>query len=137
MLESHVSPDHAWSDKNQQITPVELGALMKSLTVRKPHFSEEELTFIELMRQKIAKVDDEIFSLLSKRMVLSQEIGSYKKENEITILQHEHWKQIIASRLEQSKDLNLTPAFIRELMDAIHQESIRQQTKVMYQNGKQ
>jgi len=136
MIESHVTPDQAWSDKNQQITPEKLGELLKGLTVRKPHFSEEELTFIELMREKIAKVDDELFLLLSKRMILSQEIGSYKKENEITILQHEHWKQIIASRLKQSKDLNLTAVFIRELMDAIHQESIRQQTKVMYQNGK-
>lgn len=132
MIESHIFPDEALSDSAQQVTPVDLGQIMNNLALRKSNLSLEELDFIDVMRKEIAKVDDDFFTVLSKRMQLSQQIGRYKKENSITILQHEHWKRIIASRMEQAEHYDLSTTFIREIMDAIHQESIRQQSKVMY-----
>lgn len=131
MLETHNNPDEAWSDPKQQVTPDGLVHLMSKLKLRKEHLSQDEMSFISLMRGKIADLDDKMFSMLSERMKIAEEVGIYKRENDITILQQEHWKEIIDKRLSQSDELRLTPKFVRSVMDAIHQESIRHQTKVM------
>jgi chorismate mutase len=47
------------------------------------------------------------------------------------ILQQEHWARIINKRLDLSADYDLSEKFVRQFMDAIHQESIRHQIKVM------
>ena len=69
-------------------------------------------------------------------MNLSEQVGKLKRENNITILQQEHWKKVIGSRLEKSDDYGLTQKFVRQLMDAIHQESIRHQTSIMNSDKK-
>ena len=79
----------------------------------------------------MGSLDDRLFDLLSERMNLSQEVGKLKRENNIMILQEEHWRKIINLRLKESDNYDLTPQFVRKIMDAIHQESIRHQTKVM------
>ncbi len=131
MIETHPTPDSAWSDPMQQVTPEELFAIIDQLVLRTETISEEAEDFIDLMRAKIAAQDDKLFELLSHRMKLAEEVGIYKRENDITILQQEHWRSIIENRLQQSDEFHLTHEFVRSLMDAIHQESIRHQTKVM------
>ncbi|MEX1193046.1 MAG: chorismate mutase [Brumimicrobium sp.] len=131
MLETHPDPDKAWSDPKQQITPDSLVDLIGKLKLRKERLSKDEMSFISVMRDKIADLDDKMFNLLSERMKIAEEVGDYKRENDITILQQEHWKKLIETRLGQSEELHLTPRFVRSVMDAIHQESIRHQTKVM------
>ena len=83
------------------------------------------------MREKISVLDDRLFDILATRMRLSDEIGDFKREHSITILQQEHWNKIIDRRLAQTDEYQLTPKFIRRFMDEIHQESIRHQLKVM------
>lgn len=131
MIETHPAPDDAWSDPKQQVTPPGLFAILDKLVLRKESISGAAQDYIELMRAKIAAQDDKLFELLSHRMKLAEEVGIYKRENDITILQQEHWRNIIENRLRQSDDFHLTQEFVRSLMDAIHQESIRHQTKVM------
>lgn len=131
MIESHPNPNEAWSDAQQQVTAEELSYIMKSIKLRSETIPAEEIGYIELMRDKISTLDDKLFSLLAQRMRLAEEVGIHKRENDITILQQEHWKQVIAKRMGQSDEFKLTPKFVRSLMDAIHQESIRHQTKVM------
>lgn len=131
MIETHPNPDKAWSDPAQQVTPERLFSIIDQLVLRKETISGEAQDYIELMRAKIAAQDDKLFELLSNRMKLAEEVGIYKRENGITILQQEHWRKVIENRLGQAKDFHLTNEFVRALMDAIHQESIRHQTKVM------
>ena len=64
-------------------------------------------------------------------MLMSEEVGQLKKVHNITILQQNHWSNIIKSRLSQSDNYKISELFIRQIMDAIHQESIRHQTKIM------
>ena len=64
-------------------------------------------------------------------MSMSEEVGLFKREHNITILQQEHWTRIITSRLSKSGDYKLSERFVRQIMDATHQESIRHQTKIM------
>jgi chorismate mutase len=75
-----------------------------------------------------------LFELLTARMHLSEEVGVFKREHNITILQEEHWKRMISSRLEKAAEYGLAERFVRLMMDALHQESIRHQTRVMNPN---
>lgn len=131
MIETHPNPDEAWSDSNQQVTPDALKIILDSLVLRTEKLSGDILSKIEIMREKIAGLDDKIFEILTSRMHLAEEVAIYKRKNEITILQQEHWKKVIEQRLKKSSDYDLTNKFIRDIMDAIHQESIRKQTKIM------
>ena len=63
-------------------------------------------------------------------MKMVEKIGSYKRDNNVTILQMERWKEIIDSRPEWGRILNLNPELVLEIYKLIHQESIKQQTDI-------
>lgn len=131
MIETHPDPDHAWSDSAQQLTPESLKILLDSLIVRSGQLTEPLKAGIDHLRQKIDILDDRLFDILTARMQLSEEVGAFKKLHNITILQEEHWKNLISQRLSKAQEYGLTERFIRQMMDAIHQESIRHQVRVM------
>lgn len=131
MIESHINPANALSDAKQQVTPNDLKIILDSLILRTPIVGSDVASEIDNIRIKVQSLDDRLFDLLSERMQYSDEVGKLKRENNITILQQAHWTNIINARLDQSDKYNLTKKFVRQLMDAIHQESIRHQTAVM------
>jgi chorismate mutase len=131
MIETHPCPQKAWSDAAQQVTPEDLRGIVNNLVLRSRDISTSDSAVLDELRHKINNLDDRLFDILAARMNLSEQVGLYKREKNITILQQEHWTQVIASRLDQKNDYQLTERFIRQIMDAMHQESIRHQTKVM------
>jgi chorismate mutase len=131
MIEVHPQPEVAMSDAKQQITPSELADLIQNLVIRNHEVSPTIEDQLKEMRDKIAILDERIFELLSARMKMSAEVGAFKREHHITIFQQEHWKQMLVKRLDSLDELALSDSFVRRLMDEIHQESIRHQTKVM------
>jgi len=131
MLETHLDPVNALSDPEQQLTPAGFIELVNSLILRSRAVATEIADQLLEMRQKTAILDDKLFDILSARMRLSEEIGNFKKDHHVTVLQPEHWMKIISQRLAQANDLDLSEDFVRQVMDAIHQESIRHQTKIM------
>jgi len=131
MIETHPTPDLAWSDAAQQVTALELEKILSSLVLRSKDISIDLADMLNEMREKIGILDDRLFELLTTRMRLSEEVGLLKRDKNITILQQEHWVKMIEGRLNQSQEFDLSTHFIRQLMDAIHQESIRHQMKVM------
>lgn len=134
MIETHPTPELALSDADQQLKPSELRQLIASLILRTPLLNDEIAAKLEEKRDQLAVIDDQLFELLARRMAISEEVGDLKRRNNITILQQQHWLKIIASRLEKMDDYRLSEDFIRQFMDAVHQESIRHQTKVMNPN---
>ena len=131
MIETHPDPDKAWSDSAQQVTPTELKSIIDHLVLRSKDISTSIISELEELRTKIGDLDDKLFDILSARMLMSEEVGQLKKVHNITILQQNHWSNIIKSRLSQSDNYKISERFIRQIMDAIHQESIRHQTKIM------
>src|SRR5690606_3303771 len=130
MIESHINPDAAWSDAKQQVTPSSLSQIIESLVVRTP--SSDNKSFkdtLSILREQIDNLDDEIMQQLSARMKISEKIGQYKKENNVTILQVTRWEEIIQSRLALGKAMGLYPNFMTELLKLIHQESIQVQPR--------
>jgi len=132
MIESHINPDAAWSDAKQQVTPAVLGKIISELVVRST--SSENKIFkdtLSVLREQIDHLDDEIMQKLSSRMKISEKIGQYKKDNNVTILQVNRWEEIIKSRVQLGKAMGLDEGFTRDLLRLIHHESIQVQEKIM------
>ena len=132
MLETHVDPDNAWSDAKQQVTPEKLAELLDGIVWRREHTDKKDFnSALEKLRAQINQVDDEIMLLLGNRMKIAEKIGSYKKENNITILQTNRWNEILDRNIAKGEKLGLTKEFILKYFDAVHLESINRQNKVM------
>ncbi len=131
MIESHINPKYALSDKEQQITPAELEKLISQLIIRTNETDNDEfLNKLKELRFEIDKVDVELIQLLSKRMEIVEKIGYYKKENNITILQIKRWNNIVKESLELGEKLGLSKEFLVKLLRLIHEESIQKQTEI-------
>ncbi|MBK7653222.1 MAG: bifunctional 3-deoxy-7-phosphoheptulonate synthase/chorismate mutase type II [Flammeovirgaceae bacterium] len=132
MIESHINPDAAWSDAKQQVTPAVLGKIIEELVPRTQTTDNKKFKdTLSILREQIDHLDDEIMQKLAARMKISEKIGQYKKENNVTILQVNRWEEIIQTRIALCKAMGLNEEFTNELLKLIHQESIQLQTKVM------
>ncbi len=132
MTEVHSTPDAAWSDAKQQITPVIYGELLNRLIVRRETTDNAEfLEHIENLRHKIDEVDLEVLNLLSRRMRFAEDIGRYKQRNNISILQASRWNEILDKGFAEGRQRGLSEDFVEKFLSAIHQESIAHQQSVM------
>jgi chorismate mutase len=132
MLEVHISPDKALSDAKQQITPERLGELLGSLVRRQPDTDNPVFHHqLEHLREEINELDHKLIDLLAERMGVSERIGRYKKENNITIFQHSRWSEIVEDRVRYGEQKGLSGDTLGEILQMIHKESIRCQTRVM------
>ncbi len=108
MIETHIRPEEALTDKEQQITPEQLKELLSGLVIRKESGTIEFENKLEELRSEIDKLDEELIDILRRRMNIVEEIGKYKKENNITILQLKRWSRVIRSRVDTGVRLGLT-----------------------------
>ena len=132
MLETHRDPQKAWSDAAQQVTPSELERILSGLIWRNPSSADLEVKAkLEELRSTIDGLDRDILDLLLERLTVSRSIGEYKREHNITILQHQRWNEILHDRESYVKGKDLSYRFLHEFLEALHQESIQQQTDVM------
>ena len=128
IVESHCDPDCAWSDKSQQVTPEVLNFILNMLVVRDTTQTTESLT---LLRQQIDQIDNDLLEALSKRMRISREIGQYKKEHSMPVVQTGRYDDILNSRAAAAEELGMNGDFMKTVYQAIHEESVRQQIEVL------
>ena len=128
IIEAHCSPDCAWSDKAQQVTPEALAYIIRNLVIRDESITTESLTEL---RSQIDKLDDQLLELLSRRMRVSRDIGQYKKEHNMPVLQTQRYEELLARRAGQAEQMGMDREFMRTVLQAIHEESIRQQMEVL------
>lgn len=127
IIESHCAPDCAWSDKSQQVTPDVLNYILNMLVIRDIKQTTENLN---LLRQQIDQMDNELLEILNKRMRISREIGQYKKEHRMQIVQTDRYDSILRSRIKLAEDMGMSGDFMKDVLVAIHEESVRQQIEV-------
>jgi len=132
MVEVHPTPDLAWSDAAQQITPDQFALMTASLQRRKLSSDDPEfLARLENYRREIDDIDEEIIQLMARRMRLVREIGAVKKEKNIAVLQPERFRALREALQVRGERNELSADFIAMLSEAMHQESINQQEVVM------
>lgn len=136
MIESHISPDAAWSDAAQQITPEVYSQLIEDLVIRE--YDPKNLiekSKLDRLRKDIDMIDEEIMGILASRMKIAREIGRYKKEHNMTILQSERWIEVLNKFIARGSQNGLSEEFITRIIKSIHDESIEQQEKIMFDDA--
>ena len=110
IVETHPNPDKAWSDTKQQVTPEMLNSILNALVIRDTHQTTESLT---ALRRQIDECDNHLLELLARRMRISEEIGQYKKEHNMAILQEQRYDEIIQNRIAQAEQMGMKGDFIK------------------------
>jgi len=136
MIEVHENPEVALSDAKQQLTPDAFHEMLNGLIIHTGDLSDPVIADqLLILRSKIDDIDEEIIRLIGARMKVAEEIGDYKRKNDLTVLQLKRWKEILETRGDLASKLNLSPDFVSKYLEQIHKESIRKQTDVMDQKG--
>ena len=130
IVESHCSPDNAWSDAKQQVTPDVLDYILSLLVIRDEKVTTEG---IHALRKQIDELDNQLIELLAKRMRVCREIGQYKKEHNMTVLQTSRYNEILDKRGAQGVLGGMRSEFIRSVFEEVHEESVRQQIEIINQ----
>ena len=128
IVESHCDPDKAWSDASQQVTPDVLNYILNLLVIRDHAQTTENLS---ALRNQIDECDNDLIELLAKRMRICREIGTFKKEKGMTVLQTGRYNEILDKRGAQGALCGMDAEFIKHVFEAIHEESVRQQLEII------
>lgn len=131
IVESHCNPKEAWSDAKQQVTPDILDYILSLLVIRDDTFTTED---IRSLRAQIDELDNSLMELLANRFRLCREIGTFKKEHNITILQTGRYNEILEKRGTQAGLCGMNPKFAAHIFELIHEESVRQQLAIVTQS---
>lgn len=131
IIESHPDPDKALSDPMQQLKPADLKHMLDRIIIRKTEVDNGLALTIAELREEIDKLDDQIIDIFEQRMEIADQIGQYKKEHNVAILQSKRWDSILNKRLEMGLEKGLSNEFITRVFRAIHQESINHQARIM------
>jgi len=127
IIETHCNPEAALSDKAQQITPEVLQHIVSTLVQPAQNTSTKNLA---LLRQRIDHIDDELLEILAKRMRVARDIGRYKKEHRMPIVQPGRYNDLMQRRVDAAVALDMDASFMRNILAAVHEESVRQQLEI-------
>lgn len=128
IVETHCSPDEAWSDAAQQVTPNELYKILSQLVIRNEPLNMEG---IHGLREQIDALDNNLIEILANRMSVCRKIGDYKKEHNMTILQTSRYNEILDKRAVQGTLCGMDSDFVKHVFELIHEESVRQQMEII------
>jgi chorismate mutase len=130
IIESHIDPDNAWTDAKQQITPPVLAQMLDGFSWRpleKQALTGDQENRLEALRSSIDRLDTEFLELLAARMNVVREIGEYKKNNNMDVLQPERWNDLMSKRYAVGGKLNLADEFVKLMFEQMHGESLKVQ----------
>lgn len=75
------------------------------------------------LRQKINLIDKQIVSLLAERKEISIEIGMFKKEHGLPVLDSTRENELLQEYEMLAKKSALDPAFVKTIFKLIHDKS--------------
>ena len=124
MIESHCNPEEAWSDAAQQLTPEELNRVLNGLVVHERVDKDKELAGL---RSKIDSLDTILIEALAKRMQVSKEIGVYKHQHNMPIVQTGRYNEVIQKRVDLAEELGVSGELVKQIYELIHEASVNAQ----------
>lgn len=127
MIECHPRPEEALSDAAQQITPAVLQELVATLRLRRTPASNDVLGDFRL---HIDTIDSRIIELLAERMDVARQIGEYKRQHAMAVVQHDRYNELLLAAEAKAEAMSISKEFINQIFSAIHEESVRQQLDV-------
>ena len=82
------------------------------------------------LRRQIDSLDNKLIEVLAKRMEVCREVGQYKKQKGMAVVQSDRFNEILEKRSRQGADSGLDSNFVKQMMTLIHDESVRQQNEL-------
>ena len=76
-------------------------------------------TKLEELRKQIDEIDEQIVSLLAKRMNVAKAVGQLKNKNNMPIVDKSRWQKIIKSK----------KGYIKKIWEIIHDEALKIEKK--------
>ena len=128
IIESHCDPDQAWSDKSQQVTPEVLDYILDTLVLRDGNCTTESLN---QLRKQVDTIDNELLEVLARRMRVTDEIGQFKKEHRMPVIQAGRYEDLMSGRVKLAQEMGMSPDFMRKILASIHEESVRRQVEIV------
>jgi len=129
MIEVHSDPPTALSDANQQITPDEFAFLISSLCGEKVGSLSD--ASLEALRREIDETDERLLRILAQRLDIVKRMGAVKRDAGMTIMQAGRWKSLVDDRMKRAEALSLSTSFVRDLLQVLHDESLRIQLSIL------
>ncbi|MEY4573408.1 MAG: 3-deoxy-7-phosphoheptulonate synthase [Bacteroidota bacterium] len=129
MLETHYNPTEAWTDAKQQVDAKGLYDLLNKLKIRNHREIEEAV--IKEYRAQLHAMDEDLIQLLRERMKISEEIGNFKKEHNLAVLQSSQWEETLKKNVNKAVESSLSEDFSTALFKLIHEESIHIQSEIL------
>ena len=86
---------------------------------------------IDQLRAKIDVIDENLIYALGSRMKVCRQIGEYKKNNNIAIIQTSRWDSIIEKVAEKGEEYGLSEKFLNAVFNAIHEASVEIQNQII------
>ena len=86
---------------------------------------------LSALRAKIDSLDNQLIKILAERMKVCQAVGEYKKRHHVAVVQRNRFEEIMERLCKQGQEEGLTESFVKEIMNDIHKESVRQQNELL------
>lgn len=84
---------------------------------------------LESYRKEIDAIDEQLLSLLKKRLNIAEKIGMYKKEKNIDVLDKSREHEIIEKLSNKAKEHDLPEALLKEIWQLLFEEAYRVERK--------
>ena len=104
--------------------------VLSLLVIRDEKHTTENLA---QLRAQIDECDNQLIEVLAKRMRVCREIGTFKKEHGMTVLQTTRYNEILDKRGAQATLCGMSAELIKRVFEAIHEDSVRQQMEIINQ----
>lgn len=123
MIEVHNNPTEAWTDAKQQITVQELSELLSQIEIPIENSNNGLIEY----RLQIDEIDDQIMSLIKQRFEITNKVGQWKKEHNVSIFQKNRYEEILNKNKIRSNRYHLDINLINSIFNIIHEKSVEQQ----------
>jgi len=90
---------------------------------------------LEEIRKKIDDIDNQIISLLARRISFAKDIVEYKQKHNKDIFDSGRIDEILKERQQAAKELGLEPELIKSLFERIIDDSMKLQKKMIEKNN--
>ena len=83
---------------------------------------------LQSLRAEIDCLDKQLWGIIGKRVELAREIGEIKRTHNEPIVQTQRYQQVLDQCLKWGKEKGISEDAVREVMEALHKESVRVQS---------
>ena len=77
------------------------------------------------LRHEIDQLDEQLWEIIGRRVDVARQIGDWKRVHGARVLQPARYQQVLDQALVWGAEKGLSEDVIREVMEALHKESVR------------